>query len=651
MKKTCALLFFALVLLQNSLLMAQSIKAIIHSDGTFDIVGTSVKITNCYPALEKRLLKSMNVKIVEKANTKTIHYQLKQGAVELQFGYEGNALAVNMKVTGLPAIPEMISILRDGEVTGASKIYRTSSQIMGNGGIKDWPINKTDYSSCSGITGLIADAGATMVISTRNYKKYISYVNVLPTDRNGGKKLVEACLSTEKISTANIPTFYFTEHASAFDAMKNEAAEASKVMGAKNDKPQSYHWCSWYYAYYHLTDKMLSEYLQGFKKMKPPVNIQTIQIDAGYHPHVGDWLEPSHKFPNGLQASVTEILNNGYRAGIWIGPYMVGNKSKLYLEHPDWIIRNLDGSPLIQMSFYAEERLWGAMDEEIYVLDTSNPEVMAHLRKVFRTFKSMGITFFKTDFMLNGSINSNSVKRFAPGKTSLEYQAEFFDMIRQEIGPESFWLGCIAPFGPMVGYVDAMRISADIHPHWKGGTSMFEETKGNQHLNNVWWQNDPDAMIIREKYSQLSTAETKSMALWMGMLGGVINTSDLFYDIPKERTALFQFIEPSKNKLTCYFPFLDTNPKIEVLVRKYNDKSWAVLFTNRQEETMSATYSLQNLVGVVSANCTDWDETKTDKMGVKNELLISLKAHESKLIYVATDGTSPQNMTLGGKVK
>jgi hypothetical protein len=88
-----------------------------------------------------------------------------------------------------------------------------------------------------------------------------------------------------------------------------------------------------------------------------------------------------------------------------------------------------------------------------------------------------------------------------------------------------------------------------------------------------------------------------------------------------------------------------------VLVRKYNDKSWAVLFTNRQEETMSATYSLQNLVGVVSANCTDWDETKADKMGVKNELLISLKAHESKLIYVATDGTSPQNMTLGGKVK
>ncbi len=650
MKKTYVFLFFALIFMQNSL-TAQSIKAIVRPDGTFDIVGTTIKITNCYPALENQSLKPISVKIAEKGNVKTIYYQLRQGSVELQFGNEGKSLAVNIKVIGLPAIPEMISVLRDGEVTGAGKIYRTSSQIMGNGGIKEWPKDKMDYSSCSGITGLIADSGASMVISTRNYKKFISYTNILPTEKNGGKKLVEACISTEKISTANIPTFYFTENISAFEAMKNEAAEAGKVMGVKNDKPQSYHWCSWYYAYYHLTDKMLSEYLQGFKKMNPPVDIQTIQIDAGYHPHAGDWLEPSHRFPNGLQASVKEIVEHGYKAGIWIGPYMVGNKSKVYLEHPNWIIRNLDGSPLIQMAFYAEDRLWGAMDEEIYCLDTSNPEVMAHLRNVFRTLKKMGITFFKTDFMLNGAMSSNSIKRFTPGKTSLEYQSEFFDMIRQEIGPESFWLGCIAPFGPMVGYADAMRISADIRPNWEGGTSMFEETKGNQHINNVWWQNDPDAMIIREKYSQLNATETKSMALWMGMLGGVINTSDLFYDIPKERTALFQFLEPNNNKLTCYFPFLNAADKIEVLVRKYNDKSWAVLFTNRQEEKMSASYAVKSLVGIASANCTDWDESKALKLGLKNELSISLKPHESKLIYIATDETSPVGMTLGGKTK
>jgi hypothetical protein len=328
---------------------------------------------------------------------------------------------------------------------------------------------------------------------------------------------------------------------------------------------------------------------------------------------------------------------------------MVGNRSKLYLEHPDWILRYKDNKPVIEMSFYGENRLWGAMDEEIYCLDTSNPEVMAYLRNVFREFKKMGISFYKTDFMLYGSKNSNEVIRFTPGKTSLEYQKELFDMIRQEIGQESFWLGCIAPFGPMIGYVDAMRIGSDMYPNWAGSTNMFDESKGAQHINNVWWQNDPDVMIIREKYSYLSEVETHSLALWMGMLGGVINTSDLFYDMPKRRTELFRFLEPGKTKFHTTFPFINTSEKLEVLVRPYSPESWAVLFINRTEEQAGSTFSLKSLAGIASAYCFNWDEIGAEALGVKNDVRIDLKPHESKLIYISKHNTSPAGMTLGGK--
>jgi len=129
---------------------------------------------------------------------------------------------------------------------------------------------------------------------------------------------------------------------------------------------------------------MLSGYLKGFESVQPTVPVTTIQIDAGYHPHLGDWLEPSEKFPNGIEPSIKEILSNNYKAGIWIGPYMVGNKSKVYLAHPDWILLYKDGKPIINMSFYGRDRLWGAMDEEIYNFDTSNPEVMEYLRHIFQ---------------------------------------------------------------------------------------------------------------------------------------------------------------------------------------------------------------------------------------------------------------------------
>jgi hypothetical protein len=174
----------------------------------------------------------------------------------------------------------------------------------------------------------------------------------------------------------------------------------------------------------------------------------------------------------------------------------------------------------------------------------------------------------------------------------------------------------------MVGYVDAMRISGDIHPSWDGGSSMFEESKGGQRINNVRWQNDPDAMIIREKYSHLNEAETRSLALWMGMLGGVINTSDLFYEIPLRRAKLFRFLEPGKTKFNTTFPFINTTEKLNVLVRTYSDKAWAVLFTNRKDEQISSAFTLQNLTGKLSAYCFDWDEMRAEGLGLKNDLKI-----------------------------
>lgn len=645
------LIFLAGLLQQNSNLSAQSIKTIVYKDGRFDIIGSTVKISNCYPALDNQSLKPLRVKIAEANNTKTIQYFLLEGMLTLTLSYNDNELAVNTFLSGKKIVPGIISIIHSAEVTGADKVYRTPVIISGNGGVKNWPKNDKRDSECHAITGLLPnDNGYSMVISTRDYKKYVSYTYLHPTELNDGKKRIDLSIKTENVAYNNIPAFYFTENISVYDAMRNEAKASAQFMGVKNDKPQSYHWCSWYFSYYHLTAAMVSDYLRGFKNVEPPVNIQTFQIDAGYHPHVGDWLEPSFKFPNGIEPSVKEIIANKYKAGIWIGPYMVGNRSKLYTEHPDWLLRRNDGTPIVQMKFYGEERLWGSIDEEYFVLDTSNPNVMEYLRNVFRTFRKMGITFFKTDFMYYGWESSNNVKRHTPGKTSSEYQRDLFDMIRQEIGPESYWLGCIAPFPVMLGYVDGMRISGDINPNWQGCANMFDETKGDQHINNVWWQNDPDALTLRSQYSNLTDEETKSVTLWVGMTGGVINTSDLFHEIPKERLDLFRFLEPGSTKLTSHLPFINKGSELEVLVREFpSKKSWAVLFVNRKDEKVAESFSLKSLIGSDNATCFDWNVSTFEKTDSSSSIGIQLPPHHSKLIFISIEGKSPEGMKLNGE--
>ena len=650
MKNRTKLILTLILALNVFFVRSQNIQFKVYDDGTYDISGTSVKITNCYPAIDDILIKPVSVRILSKDHQQIIQYNLGKSKIEITLGYDQGTATIQTNIIGESIKASFIAPIQSAIVIGANRIYRTPTQIAGGGGIKDWPADGWENASCGNLTGLIPENGSTMVISSRNFSKFVSYTNCRPRNSNGGKKVVDVLFNTEKVPVNSIPTVYISEGPSAFAAMNNEAKEIANLAGVKNEKPQSYHWCSWYYAYYYLTDKMLSEYLQGFKTVSPQIHIQTIQIDAGYFPHAGDWLEPSEKFPKGIENSVKEIISYNYKAGIWIGPYMVGNRSKLYKQHPDWILHNEDGSPVINMQMYGENRLWGAMDEEIYTLDTSNPDAMEYLRQVFRAFRKMGITFFKTDFMLYGSTSSEKLKRYTPGKTSLEYQHDFFNMIRQEIGQDSYWLGCIAPYVAMIGYVDGMRISGDISADWKHSNNMFDESIGCQHINNIWWQNDPDAIILREKYSHLSFAETQSMALWMGMLGGVINTSDLFHEIPQNNVQLFRFLEPSDIKITSEMPFIDKKSAFVIQAKNFKDRNaWAVLFVNRENEPKSQNYSIKSLVGINGGTCFDWQLKGAVNLGEKQNITIELQPHESKLIYISSDGKSPEGINLAGK--
>lgn len=204
----------------------------------------------------------------------------------------------------------------------------------------------------------------------------------------------------------------------------------------------------------------------------------------------------------------------------------------------------------------------------------------------------------------------------------------------------------------MLGYVEGMRVSGDISPKWEASANMFDETKGDQHINNVWWQNDADAMIIRNKYSNLTEEETKSMALWIGMVGGVINTSDLFHEIPKNRNDLFRFLEQGNTKLTARFPFIDKAEKLEVLVKEYpSKKSWAVLFVNRGNEKVMKDYRVKDLIVNNNAYVFNWDVDKVEKLGNNQKISLTLYPHKSRLIYLSMDGITPDKINLNGKLK
>ena len=274
-----------------------------------------------------------------------------------------------------------------------------------------------------------------------------------------------------------------------------------------------------------------------------------------------------------MQRAFEAIEQAGYRPGIWVAPFMVSNRSRLATEHPDWdnTPRLLDGRPVMEWRWYGGTAIWGYRDEEDHPLDTSHPAAFDYLRHVFRTLRAWGARFFKTDFMDWGLKDSTRVRRHTPVPRRSSTSATCSAMVREEIGEQSHWLACIAPFAPFVGYADSARIGNDISTKWSAGSTgnMIQESSADQDFNNVWWQNDPDVIYLRDFHINLSEAEVRSLACWEAILGGSINTSAPLHEIAPERLRLWRFLEPGEERWTARLPYWDAKCKLRVAVREF----------------------------------------------------------------------------------
>ena len=625
----------------------------LNADGSFDVVGGGVALQGCYPALDGAAVRPVRVTVRETADGGSLCYTLAQGELALTLGSDGPTLTVSTTLRGLPAAPHWVQPIAGARVEGADRFFRQGIGMSGPTVFTSWPPREQTDSYT--VSALIAADEATLTCFTLDYRHYTMRTLLTPAQGVADAARFAIGFATECIPlpapALTLPVLRLTHAATPWAGLHGAAREIGQAMGARTDKPTAFHWCSWYYLYQHLSEQLLDEYLAGFQALDPPVPLQTVQIDAGYFPANGDWLEANWRWPAGMPAAIAKIAAAGYRPGIWIGPFMVGNRSRLYREHPEWMLRDLHGAPLAPWRHYGEYRVWGYPDEETYVLDTSHPEAMAYLRQVFRTLRAWGVTFFKTDFILWGLQDSTGVRRHTPGKTSVEYVRDVLEMIREEIGEESFWLGCIAPYAPFIGLADAMRIAADVSDQWGAVLpNVIQETVGDQYFNNVWWQNDPDAVLVRNFHISMSREETYALALWQGMQGGVVNTSDPLHLISAERLALFRFLQPAPEPVAAVMPCWGQNRPLRIAVRAYPARqAWGVLVLNANDYPVAERLSLVDLTGQPTAHLFAWAPAGATALGEASSVLVELPPHAARLYYVTRTPTPPPNgLTLGG---
>ncbi len=634
----------------------------INSDGTFDILSEVVVLKNCYPSIDNQAIKPISTK----TEKNSIVYQLTENRiVKLFFKNFNNQFSIESSLNGFAKAPHWFAPLANAEVKNISKFFYQGIGFAGPTGFADLndkkyktPI-KTEFGSDDNwmlesylFSGLLNEKGGMMAIGTSDHRNFLQKSTLYNQQKRWGlinrnlldeQILFQIEFSTEGVNIENktlkLPDIQIVNNSSAWESATLMAKNIAQEMNVKSMKIPRYHWCSWYIKKGNFSHIDLTNFIDGLNRQNPKPTLQTIQIDSSYQKFHGDWLDiKTELWGDSMKASIDFILKNGYAAGIWIGVFMVDKKSKLFETHPEWILKKTDGT------------LMEEFDGKSVILDTSHPEAFAYIRSVFKYFRQLGITFFKTDFMDWGLQDSVKVDRFTKGKTSVQYYREVLQMIREEIGQESYWLACISPFAPFLGFADGARVANDTSSNWKGNNldNVYSQMEGLHFANNILFQNDPDVMYLTNNQFDYSEAEIKSFAYFCGIMGGSVNTSEWLDEI--KATKMWRFLRPSGKLEQAILPFWSQDEKLKIILRRYEkQKAWGLLITNITSERIRKLLSINDLIKINAISVFEWSEYDSSFLGIKSQISVHLGVHESTLFFLSETNHAPNpTLTIGG---
>ncbi len=323
---------------------------------------------------------------------------------------------------------------------------------------------------------------------------------------------------------------------SAATLLDGWATRAGQAMGARVGAPYQVGWCSWYHYFDAVTEADLHANLALAERWP----FEVFQLDDGYQAAIGDWLRTGGDFPSGLAAVAHSIGGAGYRPGVWLAPFLAAPDSALATEHPDWLARRrgFDGVEGL-LDVWWNPAWGGGRNGFMYGLDTTNPEVLAHLEALARALVEMGFTYLKLDFTFAPSCDGVWAD---PGQTPAQRVRAGYAAVRRGAGEDAFILGCGVPLSHVVGLVDGNRIGQDVAPLWSlpaeaevvagyldiqpATKHAYGNTLARSFMHRRLWLNDPDCLMLRSTHTELGAAAARTWARAVGVSGGMALVSD-----------------------------------------------------------------------------------------------------------------------------
>lgn len=408
-------------------------------------------------------------------------------------------------------------------------------------------------------------------------------------------------------------------------------------------------WCSWYCFGPEVTAKNVEDNTEWIANNAP--QLKYIQIDDGYQPWMGDWMDVGTAFGGNVSNVLKQIKAKKLEPAIWVAPFVASPESKLFKEHPDWMVKDEHGKPLRSDKIgFGGWRLgpW-------YVLDGTHPEVQKYFTELFKTMREKwGVSYFKLDANYWGAIHGGV--HYDKNATRIEAYRRGMEAILKG-SKDAFILGCNHPIWASLGLVHGSRSSMDTWRKWESFRDIGRENLLRGWQNGRFWWNDPDCLLLlnegavdimdqagnvvgkKEKDPPLPENEYLFHAATVYASGGMVLSGDDLTKMTPDKTALLKKLLPPTG-----------------IAARFNDESFEVGITKLKGHDVYSVFNwgetpVKRVIKLPAGKFLLKDKWTEKSLGVfENQYIVSeLPARSALLIEAHPIGKKGKQQTKGKK--
>jgi len=433
-------------------------------------------------------------------------------------------------------------------------------------------------------------------------------------------------------------------------------------------------WSSWTSYYEDVREDDIVRNADWLSANLKPFGFEYVQLDDGFdrgpkgeHYWIENW--DKQKFPHGPQWLTQYIKSKGLKAGLWLVPNAYAGAVK---DHPDWYVRDRKNGLIL--------------DYNTPSLDSSHPDALAFVRRMFTTLDNWGFDYYKFD-------GEHALPRYVPALDRyrlhdpntdplVNYQRRLA-AIREVLGPDRFIEGC--PAGtPLngIGYFNSYFTGHDLYNTWLGMYPLFSSINANVFLNHIVVYVMPGEglelglpMSVEEASKKrrkividtaktretplttfgLNDAEARTLVSYVALTGVAYPLASVMPELPAERVQLLKQTMPTMPILPVdlfsrgtdmhWNTFQKERPDFyvhnypEILDLKVNSAAGAydvVALTNWRSGRLSRSIDLSAKLGVEPGRrYVGFDFWKQQPLGtIQGQLSLEAEPHDTRVVLI-----------------